>query len=190
MKITNIYIFDFGNQIKIGQSRSVKQRLRNIETQSGREAVQHFSIKTDGKYENLMHKILSEYRGVGEYFAFPFDFAVSILKSLVKFEFVKEVKEGSQLFLPLVFEETAPNKTITATMNGMTISEMSKKLNLPRDTIKRRLLRAGRKPFSQEALYTEADFEAIKEVPGKGRPPKAKPEAPDQAPKAAKNTKK
>jgi hypothetical protein len=64
----NIYIFDFGNQIKIGQSGNVKQRLRNIETQSGREAVQHFTIKADGKYESLMHKILSEYRGVGEYF--------------------------------------------------------------------------------------------------------------------------
>jgi len=55
----------------------------------------------------------------------------------------------------------------------MTISEMAKELKLPRDTIKRRLLRAGRKPFSQEALYTEEDFEAIRNVPGKGRPKKA-----------------
>jgi predicted ArsR family transcriptional regulator len=62
-------------------------------------------------------------------------------------------------------------------MNGMTISEMAERLKLPRDTIKKRLLRAGRKPFSQEALYTENDFEAIKDVPGRGRPPKAKPEA-------------
>jgi predicted ArsR family transcriptional regulator len=63
-------------------------------------------------------------------------------------------------------------------MHGMTISEMAEKLKIPRDTVKRRLLRAGRKPFSQEALYTEDDFEAIKVVPGRGRPPKAKPEAP------------
>ena len=58
----------------------------------------------------------------------------------------------------------------------MTISEMADKLNIPRDTVKQRLLRAGRKPFSQEALYTKEDFEAIRNVPGKGRPPKAKPE--------------
>jgi predicted ArsR family transcriptional regulator len=63
-------------------------------------------------------------------------------------------------------------------MQGMTISEMSEKLKLPRDTVKRRLLRAGRKPFSQEALYTEEDFEAIRNVPGKGRPRKAVLEQP------------
>jgi predicted ArsR family transcriptional regulator len=62
-------------------------------------------------------------------------------------------------------------------MNGMTISEMAERLKLPRDTVRRRLLRAGRKPFSQEALYTEDDFEAIRNVPGKGRPAK-KPEDP------------
>ena len=62
---------------------------------------------------------------------------------------------------------------IMGDMQGMTISEMSKKLGLPRDTIKRRLLRAGCKPFSQEALYTDDDFEKIRNVPGKGRPKKA-----------------
>ena len=63
----------------------------------------------------------------------------------------------------------------------MTISEMADKLGIPRDTVKRRLQRAGCKPFSQEALYTKDDFEAIRSVPGKGRPkkepePEAKPE--------------
>jgi hypothetical protein len=71
-------------------------------------------------------------------------------------------------------------------MNGMTISEMAEKLNLPRDTIKRRLLRAGRKPFSQEALYTKDDFEAIRNVPGKGRPPKPKSEDSDKPTKKGK----
>ena len=57
-------------------------------------------------------------------------------------------------------------------MNGITISEMVERLSIPRETVKRRLIRAGRKPFSQEALYTEEDFEAIRNVPGKGRPKK------------------
>jgi predicted ArsR family transcriptional regulator len=55
-------------------------------------------------------------------------------------------------------------------MTGMTISEMAKKLNLEPDTVRRRLQRAGRKPFCQEALYTTEDFEAIKNSPGKGYP--------------------
>ena len=57
----------------------------------------------------------------------------------------------------------------------MTISEMAKELKISRDTIKQRLVRAGIKPFCQEALYTKEDFEAIRNVPGKGRPAKAKP---------------
>jgi len=65
---------------------------------------------------------------------------------------------------------------IIGAMQGMTISEMAEKLKLPKDTVRRRLLRAGCKPFSQEALYTEKDFEIIKEVNPVGRPPKTKPE--------------
>ena len=61
-------------------------------------------------------------------------------------------------------------------MNGLTISEMAEKLKLPRDTVRRRLLRAGCRPFSHEALYTEDDFEAIRNAAPPGRPPKAKPE--------------
>ena len=53
----------------------------------------------------------------------------------------------------------------------MTATEMSKELNLPLATIKQRLRRAGIKPFCQEALYTSADFEKIKDVT-MGRPPK------------------
>jgi hypothetical protein len=80
---------------------------------------------------------------------------------------------------------------IIESMKGMTISEMAKALDLLPATVKKRLLRAGRKPFSQEALYTEDDFEAIKVVPGKGRPPKAKqPEDPVQTKPKAKKPKK
>ena len=61
-------------------------------------------------------------------------------------------------------------------MEGMTISEMAEILKLPRDTVMRRLLRAGCKPFTMEALYNLEDFEKIRNVPGKGRPKKPKPE--------------
>jgi hypothetical protein len=75
---------------------------------------------------------------------------------------------------------------IIGSMEGMTVSEMARVLNIPSATVKKRLLRAGRKPFSQEALYTKDDFEAIRNVPGKGRPPKAKPETQDKIKKGRK----
>jgi len=69
-------------------------------------------------------------------------------------------------------------------MTGVTASEMAERLSLPLDTIKRRLHRAGRKPFCQEALYTEEDFEVIKNSNSKGWP-KGKPrkEKPVEEPK-------
>jgi len=71
-------------------------------------------------------------------------------------------------------------------MQGITASEMAEKLKLPKDTIRRRLLRAGRRPFSQEALYTNEDFEAIKDSPGKGRPKAAPEEKPKKQAKKIK----
>jgi hypothetical protein len=72
-------------------------------------------------------------------------------------------------------------------MNGMTISEMADKLKLPRDTIKRRILRGGYKPLTKDAMYSVDVFEAIKDVPGRGRPPKAKPETSDKPKKPKKS---
>jgi len=63
---------------------------------------------------------------------------------------------------------------------------MAEKLKLPRDTVKRRLLRAGCKPFLQESLYTEKDFKKIRDVAPVGRPPKAKAEPAKPAKKARK----
>jgi DNA-binding XRE family transcriptional regulator len=63
-------------------------------------------------------------------------------------------------------------------MTGMTISEMAKKLGIGIKTIEGRIQRGGYKPLTKDAVYSMDVFEAIKEVPGKGRPPKEKPEAP------------
>jgi hypothetical protein len=57
-------------------------------------------------------------------------------------------------------------------MNGLTISEMSKILNLKPDTVKMRLHVAGVKPVSKEAVYDESALEIIRNAPSRGRPPK------------------
>jgi predicted ArsR family transcriptional regulator len=74
-------------------------------------------------------------------------------------------------------------------MHGLTITEMAKKLGITYLTAKQRLLRLGIKPISKEAIYEESALEAIRNVPGKGRPPKVKPEDPAKAAKPRKGKK-
>ncbi|MDR1286287.1 MAG: hypothetical protein LBK08_01630 [Treponema sp.] len=71
-------------------------------------------------------------------------------------------------------------------MEGLTIAEMAEMLGIPYETAKVRLFRAGIKPVTKDALYDKSALEAIRNVPGKGRPKKAKPEAPAKAAKPAK----
>jgi hypothetical protein len=79
-----VYVLDFGDQIKIGQANNVNARIRTLEMQSGRKVLQQFSIEADGKYELFMHKQLVDYRGVGEYFDYPYEEAVLLLCDFVE----------------------------------------------------------------------------------------------------------
>jgi hypothetical protein len=56
---------------------------------------------------------------------------------------------------------------------------MAEVLGLKLKTVKKRLETSGIKPLTKEALYPESALEAIRNVPGKGRPKKAA--APDSA---------
>ena len=75
-------------------------------------------------------------------------------------------------------------------MTGITISEMAEKLGIEKNTVLQRLYVAKIKPKTREAIYDNSALEAIRNVPGKGRPPKAKqPEKPaSKSKKAKKNT--
>jgi hypothetical protein len=61
-------------------------------------------------------------------------------------------------------------------MTGMTIPEIAEKLDITYLAAKQRLLRAGIKPVTKEAIYPNDAWEKIRDVPGRGRPPKAKPD--------------
>jgi len=61
-------------------------------------------------------------------------------------------------------------------MEGLTIKEMAEILGIPPDTVKNRLFVAKIKPLTKAAVYDKSALEAIRNVPGKGRPPKAKPD--------------
>jgi hypothetical protein len=71
-------------------------------------------------------------------------------------------------------------------MEGLTIVEMAQELGITSDTAKHRLLKAGIKPKTKDALYDHSALEAIRNVPGKGRPPKAKPDTPPKSESKAK----
>jgi len=60
---------------------------------------------------------------------------------------------------------------------GITLSELVKETGARRNTIVVRLHRLGIKPLSYEAIYPKSALDAIRNVPGKGRPKKITPES-------------
>jgi len=64
------------------------------------------------------------------------------------------------------------------------MTEMANILEVPVKTVNMRLFRYGIKPLTKDAIYHKSALEAIRNVPGKGRPPKPKPDAAPEKPAA------
>jgi predicted ArsR family transcriptional regulator len=62
-----------------------------------------------------------------------------------------------------------------ATITGITISEIAKELGLKRHAVEQRLITAGIKPLTYEALYDPSALEVVRNSPKRGRPAKGKP---------------
>ena len=62
------------------------------------------------------------------------------------------------------------------TITGLTIQEIADALGLSYDTARKRLERSGIAPITTGTIYPTEALEAIRNVPGRGRPPKPKPE--------------
>jgi transposase len=60
-------------------------------------------------------------------------------------------------------------------VEGLTITEMAKELGISYGTAKSRLVRAGVKPITKEALYNKSALEILKNTARKGRPRKNLP---------------
>jgi|GEM_PF-1522718 len=65
---------------------------------------------------------------------------------------------------------------IIGEMKGLTIDEIAEELGIPWKTAHKRIEKLGIKPLSYKAMYDSSVVEAIRNVPGRGRPPKPKAE--------------
>jgi hypothetical protein len=61
------------------------------------------------------------------------------------------------------------------TMTGETLTEIASALGISIAATEKRLQTQKIKPITREALYPVGTIERVRNVPGKGRPPKAKP---------------
>ncbi len=59
-------------------------------------------------------------------------------------------------------------------IEGLTVQEIADKLGISYKTAHQRLTRAGVQPITTGAIYPPEALEAIRNVPGKGRPRKTK----------------
>jgi len=62
-------------------------------------------------------------------------------------------------------------------MEGMTVSEIAKELEISVDAVRKRIETAGVKPITREAVYDRAVLKILANVK-MGRPKKAEPETP------------
>jgi hypothetical protein len=93
------------------------------------------------------------------------------------FYFVKEKDKISILFSFFLIESDIRG------MDEMTIKEISEVLSISPGAAKIRLQRKGIKPIKmigQTGIYDPSVVEAIRNVPGRGRPPKAKSSKPPE----------
>jgi len=68
------------------------------------------------------------------------------------------------------------------TITGLTIQEIAAELDIPYRTAQKRLQRSGIEPITTGVLYPPEALEAIRNVPGKGRPPKKTDSHPETNP--------
>jgi hypothetical protein len=83
MNQAEVYVMDIGDQIKVGRTANIEQRVKQIEMAGGRKVRRVFNVPADSIYETLMHEQLDQYRTVGEFFTYSYDDAVALLQKLI-----------------------------------------------------------------------------------------------------------
>ncbi len=81
-----VYVFDFGDKLKIGYSTNVPQRLITLENASGVKAKQIFSVDGTRQIEQAAHYYLRSFHVRGEYFNCDFETAKNTITGLLQGE--------------------------------------------------------------------------------------------------------
>jgi hypothetical protein len=85
---------------------------------------------------------------------------------------IKKPRRTAAVFISLGKHPSDIRRQFFQDMEGLTVEEMAKTLGLEEGTVRVRLSRAGIKPITHSPIYAPEALEAIRNVPGKGRPKK------------------
>ena len=118
-----VYIFDFGDRIKVGYSTNVKRRLRTIELSSGQKAKNVFVVNGGKDIEFLAHAWLTN-RLEGEFFAHPYTDAVELVQKISVGEITKPPFQPKRAQEQGGFMYNPPDVVIS-------IKKMAKTKNIP-----------------------------------------------------------
>lgn len=70
-----VYVFDFGDMVKVGYTGCVQTRLNQIQYEIKTKAIRKFSVVGDKDLEQMVHNELKSYRQFGEWYSCSFDIA-------------------------------------------------------------------------------------------------------------------
>ncbi len=79
-----VYVFDFGDMVKVGFTTDLKQRQISVQCELKRKAVNIFSMPATIEVEAIAHKELAPHRIQGEYYACPFCVACAAVKDAAR----------------------------------------------------------------------------------------------------------
>ena len=144
-----VYIFDFGDKIKVGRSSNVQRRLRTIECSSGVKAKNVYTIDGGREEEHLAHSLL-ENRLEGEFFAYPFDSAKEILDKIASGE-IQVARRSETLYVPLSMGRKVK---IMLKHRDMSVTDLANKLGTTRQNLTNKFKRDN---FSEKEIAEIAD---------------------------------
>lgn len=130
-----VYIFDFGDKIKVGYSTNVKKRLRTIELSSGIEAIRTYSVAAGRPVEKALHSKL-ENRMLGEFFAFPFEQAKTLLDEIINNGAANKRKSGG----------TSEQLKILCIKLNISVSELARRCGTSPQAFSQKMKREGFTP--------------------------------------------
>lgn len=146
-----VYIFDFGDKIKVGFSTNVEKRLRTIELSSGVKAKQFYAVNASRWVEKKAHSLLQN-RLEGEFFAFPFDEAKNIVD-----KFAQEEEKLNAIKTRSKFMDITTKIKLAITYAKISEAELARRIDTSSQALGQRL---------KTGKFTSEELEKIASVIG------------------------